>query len=126
MRVSVRTVGGLLAAPVVATLVFASPALATAKPNSNIVGSGHSVKYSPTSLNVKWSGPTEKKCTSKVDSFTITNTAKTSETVTYQGKTFAVIKPGKVEYICVWGSGTASATLGLAANKNAKLAVHVS
>lgn len=98
-----------------------------AKPNSNIVGSGKKVKYSPTSLNVKWSGPTEKTCTAKKVSFTITNTAKTAEQVTNAGSDLgSPIPSGKALGICVWGSGTASGTLGIKANKKAVLTIHVS
>ncbi len=99
-----------------------------AKPNSNIVGSGKTVNYSPTSLKVKWSGPTQKKCTAKIESFTITNKTKSTETVTYngQGASAKPIPAGKVLGVCVFGKGTATAKLGLEANKKAALTVHVS
>jgi hypothetical protein len=97
-----------------------------AKPNSNIAGSGKKVNYSPKSLKVTWSGPTEKKCTVAKEAFTITNTAKATETVTLSGKAFAKIAAGKTDGVCAWGTGTATGVFGLKANTKAKLTVHVS
>lgn len=97
-----------------------------AKPNSKIVGAGTTVHYKPTSLNVKWSGSTSKPCTTKLISFTITNTAKTAETVTMGGTAFAKIPAGKVLGVCAFGTGTATGVFSLKANKKAKLTVHVS
>lgn len=105
---------------------YAAVGSLAAKPNSNIIGSGKKVNYSPKTLKVKWSGPTEKKCTAKVESFTISNKAKTTETVTLSGKAFAKIPAGKVLGVCAWGKGTATGKFGLAANKKAVLTVHVS
>jgi hypothetical protein len=101
-------------------------ATAAAKPNSNIVGSGKTVNYSPKSLKVKWSGPTKKKCVAKIFSFTIINTAKTTETVTFSGKALAKIPSKKGIGVCLFGSGSASGAFGLAANKKAKLTINVS
>jgi hypothetical protein len=98
----------------------------TAKPNSNIVGAGKLVKYSPTSLSAKWSGAKKATCTVAKESFTISNTAKTAETVTLSGKTFAKVPAGKGLGVCAFGSGTATGVFGLAANKKAKLTVHIS
>ena len=109
-----------------ATLGHSAVATAAAKPNSNIVGSGKTVHYSPTSLKVKWSGPTKKTCTAKIISFTISNTTKAAETVTVSGKAFAKIPASKAIGVCVFGTGTAKAALGLAANKKAKLTVNIS
>jgi hypothetical protein len=97
-----------------------------AKPNSNITGKGKAVKYAPTSLNVKWSGSKPVTCTTKKISFSITNTTKTTETVTMSGKTFASIPAGKAIGVCAFGTGTATGVLGLKANKKAKLTVNIS
>jgi hypothetical protein len=99
---------------------------AAAKPNSNITGSGKTVTFSPKSIKAKWSGPTEKKCTAKKESFTITNTAKTTETVTLSGKAFAKIAAGAAAGVCAWGTGTTTGTFSLKANTKAVLTVHVS
>jgi hypothetical protein len=108
------------------TLSHSAVATAAAKPNSNIIGSGKTVNYSPKSLKVKWSGATQKTCTVKIESFTISNTTKTTETVTFSGKTFAKIPARKGIGVCVFGTGTATGAFGLAANKKAKLTVNVS
>jgi hypothetical protein len=103
-----------------------SLSMVTAKPNSNITGSGKTVNYSPKSLKVKWSGPTEKKCTAAKESFTLTNKTKVTQTVTLSGKAFGKIPAGKSDGVCAWGKGTATGVFGLKANKKAKLTVHVS
>lgn len=97
-----------------------------AKPNSNITGSGKTVNYSPKSLNAKWSGKKEGTCTAAKESFTITNKAKTTETVTLGGKAFAKIAAGKAVGVCAWGTGTTTGKFSLAANKKAVLTVHIS
>jgi hypothetical protein len=128
----VATTAGFIAPASAGTAsVHAHAALAgarvAAKPNSNIVGSGKTVKYSPISLKVKWSGPTQKKCTARIESLTITNKAKTSETVTFMGKAIGpAIPAGKVLGVCVFGKGTATAKLSLKANKKAALTLHIS
>jgi hypothetical protein len=103
-----------------------SLSMVTAKPNSNIAGSGKTANYSPKSLKVKWSGPTEKKCTAAKEAFTITNTTKVTQTVTLSGKAFATLAAGKSNGVCAWGTGTTTGVFGLKANKKAKLTVHVS
>lgn len=97
-----------------------------AKPNSDITGSGATVKFTPTKLSAKWSGPTQKTCTATLESFKITNTAKVTETVTYKGAAFAKVPAGKVLGVCAWGTGTATAKFGLKANTKAALTVTVS
>jgi hypothetical protein len=130
--VGVATMAGFMAPASAGTAsVHVRGALATArvaaKPNSNIVGSGAKVNYSPKTLSAKWSGPTKKTCTAKIISFTISNTTKTAEQVTANGKALGPkIPPGKALGICVFGKGTATGKLGLKANKKAVLTVHIS
>jgi hypothetical protein len=124
--VGVAALAGFIAPASAGTVALGhNAATVAAKPNSNIIGSGKTVNYSPKSLNVKWSGTTSKTCTAKIEAFTIKNTAKTTETVTFSGKAFAKIPAGKGIGVCVFGSGTATGAFSLAANHKAKLTVHV-
>jgi hypothetical protein len=135
------TVGALGVATAAAFMLPASASQATAahmsavstvhaaaakKPNSDITGSGKTVVYSPTTLKAKWSGKKEGTCTTAKESFTISNTTKTSETVTLSGKTFAKVPADKVLGVCAWGTGTTTGVFGLKANKKATLTVDVS
>ena len=130
--VAILATAGLMASasagttPVHLTAGHVTLSRVTAKPNSNISGSGKAVNYSPKSLKVKWSGPVAKKCTAAKEAFTITNKSKTTETVTLSGKAFAKIAAGKVAGVCAWGKGTTTGVFGLKANKKAKLTWTVS
>jgi hypothetical protein len=105
---------------------FSRAAGAAAKlPNSNITGAGKKAVYKPATLRVTWSGPSEQRCTAAKFAFTITNTTKVTQTVTLGGKTFATVKPGRVDGVCAWGTGSTTGVFVLKSD-GAKLTVHVS
>ena len=58
---------------------------------------GKTVHYSPTTLKVKWSGPTKKTCTAKNITFTISNTTKAqpSRSTRSRVRAFAKIPPAR-------------------------------
>jgi hypothetical protein len=111
-------------ATITATGVFASVGTAYAStaashPTTKIEGSGSALKWVPNKLTAKHITGT---CSSTNFSFTVTNTTKSSETITFNGTAIGpAIPAGKSELVC--GTAAGKAVLALKADHKAHLTV---
>ncbi len=91
-------------------------------PNTNLVGSGTTVTYSPHKL-LGLTAVSVANCSTSDYSFSVTNTTAKTQKVTYQGTLVAKIPAGEGSAICATGDGNFK--LGLSSSPAAKLKVTV-
>jgi hypothetical protein len=108
------------AAPAVHFASHAAPLVVG--PNTNLVGSGTTVTYSPHKLT-GLTAVSSADCSTSDYSFSISNTTTKAQTVTYMGSTVVKIPAGEGEAICVTGDGNFK--LGLKSSPAAKLKLKV-
>jgi hypothetical protein len=108
-----------VAIPAGAATLSSGPAKTT--PTVDITTSG----YSPTSLNITWSGPKSAKCTAKLIAIDFTNKTNKTADVTVHGKFYFGVLAGKIAPLCAWGKGDKTAVFGLKKSKST-LTLHLS
>jgi hypothetical protein len=108
----------------VSVLAGALPANAEVR-NSKLVGTDHTMHFTPTSLKVSYLSS----CSPKHQTFAITNSTKQVVMLVQHGplRLFkSKLKPGATDGVCLTGTGPATFTFGLRENKHAQLKVTVS
>jgi len=99
---------------------------ATLLPTAKIVANAKGVtKYKPTSLAATWSAATTVSCSRKRIRAWVKNKTTATQTMTYNGSTFAQVSAGGKVGICFYGSGTFSFVFGLTGSTST-LTVNVS
>jgi hypothetical protein len=102
--------------------VTPSSGSAKTKPTADITTSG----YSPTSLNIMWSGPPpDKKCTAALVAIHLTNKTSKTQDLTYKGKFYFGVLAGKTAPLCAWGKGNKTIVFGLK-HSTSTLTLHLS